>query len=118
MPLVVTVQERLAKLGQFVALASRAVEELIRRIAVREALGGRIPAQRLAHPAHVANDVHQVTERRGPLADLDVGIARLPGLDALDPVLEVVRRLGRRLGPGLSADRTNSLGIAGHACCG
>ena len=64
---------------QFVALAARAVEELVGLVAVGEALGDRVPLQGLADPADVADDVDQVAERGGPLADLDVGVAAACG---------------------------------------
>ena len=84
----------LANHRQFISFAARAFEQLVRFVAVGETLGLRVPFQRLADAADVADDVHQVAERGRPLADLDVGVAGFAALDALDPVLDVIGRLG------------------------
>ena len=51
--------------------------------------------QLLADAADLADDVHQVADRRGTLPIFDVGRAALASLDAVDPVFNVV--LGLRL---------------------
>ena len=109
---------QLPNIRQFVALSPRTRQELVRLVAVGESLGGRVPLQRLADPADVADDVHQVAERGGPLADLDVGVAALAALDALDPVLDVVGRLGPLVGAGVVLRADESPSDCWRACCG
>ena len=103
--------QTLAQVGQLIALAPRAREQFIGFVAVGEAFGRGVPFERLADLADVADDVDQVTKRRASLAVFDVGVAAFAALDAVGPILYVVLCFRSLLGPGLSGELINSLGL-------
>src|SRR5262245_38094578 len=91
-------RDRLHRVRQLVALAARTGEERVGLLVADEELLLGVPAEL---SSQLAGDVGDVADADRAVADLDIGDRLLAGLDAVEPVLDVVLGLPARALPDL-----------------